>query len=117
MDCVDCRDGILQDETHVCYRVGHRFHERRDLLYYFNEALENSMDILTMDFYLADIQTAVYKNLLKLNYPDYDICCIKITAEYYIDNKERELCPLVFQVTLGLTPRPSVSVANTSHYS
>ena len=79
-DCEECRNGIPQDHTHQCYRVGHRFHERRDLLFYFNEALSNSTDILTMDFYLADIQDTVHNNLLKLNYSEPDVTCINSKA-------------------------------------
>ena len=73
VNCGECRDGFQQNSSHRCFRVGYRFHERRDILYYFNEAISDAMDVLTMDVYLADIQNAIYNNLLKLNYPDYEI--------------------------------------------
>ena len=68
-----CKQGYQQDQPHPCYTVYHRFHERTDLLYYFNEAVLDVIDVLTLDFYLNDIQTAVHNSLLKLNYLDWEM--------------------------------------------
>ena len=56
-----CKEGFQQDSTHSCFTVVGRFHERTDLLFYSNQAMFDVIDVLTLEFYLNDIQKAVHK--------------------------------------------------------
>ena len=89
-NCLKCKEGFQQDSSHSCYTVVCRLHERADLLFYYNQAIFDVIDVLTLEFYLNDIQKAVHKKTFETSLQRSGIFAInsKYNIEGMIKSKE-----------------------------
>ena len=67
-NCDQCHRGLDLDPSRDCFTIDYKYHERADLLFYFNDAFFATLEVLNLEPYLLDIQKTISVNLLKLKY-------------------------------------------------